>query len=210
MAQLAEWPAVVRPPHRYGPAVASRFDDEIWERVPDGPPDPALAAFVRELGAHGDVLDLGCGDGRLSAELAARQLTLADVSPAALARAAARLPGAAAVELEPDAPLPHADNGFDLVLCCETIEHVRDTQLLLSEARRVLRPGGTLALTTPSHSRLTGAAIVLGGFERGFDPRSAHLRFFTARSLGALLDDTGFDIASLERRAGTLYARATR
>lgn len=190
--------------------MASRFDDEIWERVPDGPPEPALAAFGRGLGAHGDVLDLGCGDGRHSAQIAAERLTLADVSALALARAARRLPHATAVELEPDAPLPLADNGFDLVLCAETLEHVRDTALLLSEARRVLRPGATLALTTPAHSRLTGARVLAGGFERIFDPRSAHLRFFTARSLRALLDDLGFDVAALDRHAGTLYARATR
>ena len=54
------------------------------------------------------------------------------------------------MELEPDAPLPLGDSVFDLVLCAETIEHVRDVQLLLSEARRVLRPGGALAVTTPA------------------------------------------------------------
>ena len=43
------------------------------------------------------------------------------------------------MELEPDAPLPFGDGEFDLVLCAETIEHVRDLQLLLSEVRRVLR-----------------------------------------------------------------------
>ena len=73
------------------------------------------------------------------------------------------------MELEPDAALPFDDGSFDLVLCAETIEHVRDVQLLLSEIRRVLRPGGTLALTTPAH-------LPLGGRP---DPLSPHLRFFT-------------------------------
>ena len=129
------------------------------------------------------MLDLGAGDGRLSAELAATELTLADVSEVALARAAARLPEAATVALEPDAPLPLDDSAFDLVLCAETLEHVRDVQLLLSEARRVLVPGGTLAVTTPAHGRRTGLAVAALGFERAFDPLSPHLRFFTARSL---------------------------
>ena len=130
----------------------SRYDDELWELVPDepGPPPETLRGFVRSLGHAERVLDLGCGDGRLTAELDAGELTAADVSPVALERARRRLPDARIVELEPDAVLPFDDGSFELVLCAETIEHVRDVQLLLSEIRRVLRPGGTLALTTPA------------------------------------------------------------
>ena len=180
----------------------SRFDDELWELVPDepGPPRATLLEFVRSLGHADRVLDLGCGDGRLSAELDAAELTAADVSPTALERARRRLPGARVVELEPDAPLPFDDGAFDLVLCSETIEHVRDVQLLLSEVRRVLRPGGVLALTTPAN-------LPLG---RPTDPLSPHLRFFTRRSLRRILRELGFEVESLRRRSGTLLARATR
>lgn len=192
--------------------MASRYDDELWERVPERPgaPPAHLARFVKGLGHVGDALDLGCGDGRLGAALDAAALTVADVSAVALARAARRLPAAAAVELEPDAPLPFADNSFDLVLCAETIEHVRDVQLLLSEARRVLRPSARLAVTTPAHSRLTGLAVALGGFERRFPPLSPHLRFLTRRSLSDLLDELGFELESIERANGTLLAMAAR
>jgi len=192
----------------------SAYDDELWELAgaDPGPPPAHLTAFVRSLGPVGDALDLGCGDGRLSAELRCDRLTLADVSDVALERAAARLGGGAVatVGLDPDAPLPLADNAFDLVLCAETVEHVRDLQLLLSECRRVLRPGGLLAVTTPAHSRLTGLAVLLGGFERRFPPLSPHLRFLTRRSVAALLGDLGFEVERLERRSGTLLALARR
>jgi SAM-dependent methyltransferase len=192
--------------------LSSAYDDEIWQLVPadPGPPPDHLVAFVRGLGHHERVLDLGAGDGRLSAELEAGELTLADVSPVALERAARRLPKARTVELEPDAAFPLPDSAFDLVLCAETIEHVRDLQGLLSEARRVLRPGGRLALTTPAHGRGTGLAVVLGGFERHFDPLSPHLRFLTRRSLAGLLEDMGFERRSLTTRSGTLLAEAER
>jgi SAM-dependent methyltransferase len=182
--------------------VPSRYDDELWELVPEdaGPPPEHLRAFVRSLGRVERALDLGCGDGRLAAELDAPELTAADVSSVALERARRRLPGARIAELQPDAPLPFEDGAFDLVLCAETIEHVRDVQLLLSESRRVLRPGGTLALTTPASRPLV----------RPPDPLSPHLRLFTRRSLRRLLDELGFEVRSLERRAGTLLARATR
>jgi ubiquinone/menaquinone biosynthesis C-methylase UbiE len=180
--------------------VSSRYDDELWELVPEdpGPPPAHLAAFVRGLGRVERALDLGCGDGRLSAELDAGELTAADVSALALERARRRLPHARLIELEPDAPLPLDDAAFDLVLCAETIEHVRDVQLLLSEMRRVLRPGGTLALTTPAN-------LPLGPRP---DPLSPHLRQFTRRSLSRVLDELGFELDSLRRRSSTLLAVA--
>lgn len=190
----------------------SRYDDDIWLLVPaePGPAPSHLVRFVRALGATGDALDLGCGDGRLGAELGAETLVAADVSAVALERARARLPGTRTVHLVPDEPLPFEDGCFDLVLCAETIEHVRDIQTLLSEVRRVLRPGGRLALTTPSHGRLTGLLVVVGGFERRFDPLSPHIRFLTRRSLSALLDALGFDAGRVRREAGTLLAVASR
>jgi SAM-dependent methyltransferase len=182
--------------------VPSRYDDEIWELVSTdpGPPPAHLVAFVRGLGRVGRALDLGCGDGRLSAELDAAELTAADVSAVALERARRRVPGARFVELVPDAPLPLEDAEFDLVLCAETIEHVRDVQLFLSEIRRVLRPGGTLALTTPAN-------LPIGPQP---DPLSPHLRQFTRRSLPRVLDQLGFEVESLRRRSGRLLAVARR
>ena len=118
----------------------------------------------------------------------------------ALERARSRLPDAEAVELDPDAPLPFADGTFDLVVSTETLEHVRDVQLFLSEVRRVLEPGGRVAVTTPAHRRLIAAP----------DPFSPHLRFLTKRTLRGLLDRMGFDVRVLTRRAGGLFAIASR
>jgi 2-polyprenyl-3-methyl-5-hydroxy-6-metoxy-1,4-benzoquinol methylase len=182
--------------------MASRYDDELWELVPDdhGPPPAHLAEFVRGLGRVERALDVGCGDGRLTAALDAATLTAADVSTVALERAGARLAEAILVELDPDAAFPLDDSAFDLVLCAETIEHVRDVQLFLSEIRRVLRPGGELALTTPATPPLALPE----------DPLSPHLRRFTRRSLRRVLGELGFELRSLQRRSGTLLARATR
>ena len=163
--------------------------------------------FVKELPEAEHALDLGCGDGRLSASLRAGALTAADVSAVALKRASDRLPEAEIALVGVDEPLPFVDGEFELVLCAETIEHVRDVQLFLSEIRRVLRPGGGLALTTPALSRWTA---FLGDFEDTFDPLSPHLRFFTRKSLERVLDALGFDVTSIRRKQGTLLVRATR
>ena len=193
----------------------SDYDDELWELVPEdpGPPPAHLVRFVESLGRRdGSVLDLGCGDGRLTLSLRGRHIVAADVSRVALERARPRVAehDIELVELTPGAVLPWDDGTFELVLLAETIEHVVDTQTLLSEARRVLRPGGELAVTTPAHGRRTGLSMLMRGFERSFDPLSPHVRFFTRRSLSALLDEMGFDVTSVKRDKGTLLARANK
>jgi SAM-dependent methyltransferase len=196
-----------------GRNLGSRYDDELWEGIGERPdPAPAhLVQFVRALPRGGHALDLGCGDGRLTSELAAGRVTGADVSTVALSRARRRLGEAVGLlELMPDAPLPFPDSSFDLVLCAETIEHVRDVQSLVSEARRVLRPGGALALTTPAHGRSTAAWALIAGWEGVLDPLSPHVRFFTRRGLRRLLETMGFEMVSLRRERGTLLAVARR
>jgi ubiquinone/menaquinone biosynthesis C-methylase UbiE len=193
----------------------SEYDDEMWELVPEdtGPPPEHLVEFVESLGRRdGAVLDLGCGDGRLTLSLRGRRIVGADVSRVALDRARPRVSerDIELVELTPGAVLPFDDGTFDLVLLAETIEHVVDVQTLLSEARRVLRPGGELAVTTPAHGRRTGLSMLTRGFERTFDPLSPHVRFFTRRSLSGLLGEMGFDVQSVTRERDTLLARATR
>jgi SAM-dependent methyltransferase len=182
--------------------MASRYDDELWELVPrePGPPPAHLVEFVRGLGRLERALDAGCGDGRITAELDASELTAADVSRVALERARPRLPGARVIELEPDAPFPFDDGSFEAVLAVETVEHVRDLQLFLSEIRRVLVPGGELALTTPATAPLVSPG----------DPFSPHLRRFTRRSLRRALDELGFEVGFLRSRRGTLLVRARR
>lgn len=184
----------------------ARYDDELWELVPEdpGPPPAHIAEFVTRLAAAERTLDVGIGDGRVAALVDTRYLTGVDVSQVALDRAKTRLPEADLELVEPDHELPFADNVFDLVVCIETLEHVRDVQLLLSEMRRVLRPGGRLALTTPSTSRWR---ILFRGIEHPFSP---HLRAFTRRSLRRTLEVMGFQVVELHTSHATLLALAVR
>ena len=142
------------------------------------------------------VLDLGCGEGSFAGALVAAgaRVTMADVAEAALERARVKASGAEAVRLEEDAPLPFTHGSFDLVWCGEALEHVADASGLACEVRRVLRAGGTLLVTVPNQPRLRVAVESLAGrpLEERLDPRSDHLRFFTARTLEALLAGAGF------------------
>jgi ubiquinone/menaquinone biosynthesis C-methylase UbiE len=89
------------------------------------------------------------------------------------------------------------------------LQHVADTQLLLSEVRRVLVPAGLLAVAVPWHGRLKSALTALRSFERHHDPLEPVLRFYTPRSLRGLLEQLGFEQVELAARGGLPLARAT-
>jgi SAM-dependent methyltransferase len=195
------------------------YYEDLWQRLPDElePPDWELRSrfLLAEARDSDRVLDLGCGDGAFSAALAPKvaEVVGAEVSEAALRRAA-RLHPTVAFELVPlDGPLPFPDGAFDLVWSSEVIEHVADTARWLAEIRRVLDPAGRLLLTTPSHGRLR---LAVGGIERYSEPLGDHLHLYSRRSLHEVLADFGFAWVEVRTAGGPpllrrlLLARATR
>lgn len=108
------------------------------------------------------VLDIGCGGGRHAFELFRRggRVTALDLNADDVATVngmfeAMRLageapPGASAVAVRGDARrLPFPDGTFAVIVLSEVLEHIPDDHGVIAEAARVLRPGGTLAVTVP-------------------------------------------------------------
>ena len=195
------------------------YYEELWEGLPAdvAAPDWELrrSFLIENVGPGDRALDLGSGSGdftALLAEVAARVIGV-EVAEAALTRARSRHPGLAFRLASIDRPLPFEDNQFEVVWASEVIEHVADTARWLSEARRVLVPGGRLLLTTPSHGRLR---VALGGVERFSEPLGDHLHLYTRRSLSGLLAQFGFGQISIRAAGGApllrrlLLARAER
>lgn len=89
------------------------------------------------------VLDLGCGKGRFASRLAAEGARVIglDLSQAMLTAATglSRVRGTAS-------RLPFTDQAFDSVIAIEVIEHLPSVEQALAEVRRVLRPGGIVAI----------------------------------------------------------------
>jgi len=110
------------------------------------------------------VLEIGCGRGELvrlltGQRLRPRHLVAADFAQSAVQfgrRRAGAQNGSVSWAVASIQHIPLADATFDLVISCETIEHVVDPIKALEEVHRVLRPGGRLVLTTPNYFGLMG------------------------------------------------------
>lgn len=166
------------------------------------PPEPFLfelhAAMLRRLErlflAHvpqgGRVLDIGCGRS-LFTEIRPHwpfTIVAADVDLPLLRSRKAAFPAVRFVVGEA-LPLPFRDGCADAVFAGELIEHLTDPRRGLREFQRVLRPGGSLILTTPNRLRLANLA---DGSERPYSPD--HLSELSWDEARALLAETGFEI----------------
>jgi len=144
----------------------------FWKRLKQ-----AISQYGR-----GEVLDIGCGN-KPYAALFTDQTTRyigVDIEQSHLQKVDIICPAT-------DIPLP--DASFDTVLCTQTIEHVFDHRQLLSEAFRLLRPGGHLILSGPFYWPLHE---VPHDFFR-----------FTRYGFEQLLVTAGFSVQSIEENGGS-------
>ena len=178
--------------------------------------------------AGGRLIDLGAGDGFVTAELGAKagaSLAVAvDVGfPEPLAprrrkvsRVSAFVPG----------PLPFKAGSFDVVVSLECIEHLLDPDALLEEAKRLLKPGGRLVLSTPRLDALLVVISLLGGFQPpgvesssrrrygnpfGEQRPSGHVHLFTRKAMQEALAANGLQLeAYREARFSSSWWQAVR
>lgn len=130
-----------------GPRWGARARD--WAELTAGHARPAWEELVEVTGAgpSTSLLDVGCGSGELLALAAARGARVAgiDAAEAMVELARAAVPGAdlRAGGLE---ELPWPDDAFDVVTGVNAFQFAADPAAALAEARRVTRPGGTVAV----------------------------------------------------------------
>lgn len=106
----------------------------------------AAARILEDLPA-GELLDVGCGTGRLAAqaERAGRTVIALDADASMVGAACGRLRGRVLRAALPDLPL--AEGSADAIAANFVVNHVGRPRAALAELRRVLRPGGRLAMT---------------------------------------------------------------
>lgn len=132
--------------------VPGQVDADLWAE------HLSRYAFASRWASGARVLDLGCGAGYGTAELAAQARCAIGIDAsreaASHARSAYPLANVRFVCASATA-LPFADASFELVTAFEVIEHVVDWRALLTEARRVLHPDGVFLVSTPNRQYYT-------------------------------------------------------
>jgi ubiquinone/menaquinone biosynthesis C-methylase UbiE len=133
-----------------------------------------VGAFVHQLAggvvewlapqAGERILDLGCGDGQLSARLAATGAIITGVDASADMVAAARTRGIDAIQASAEQlPFPNAnhDTNFDAIFSNAALHWVRNHDAMLAEAHRVLRPGGRFVAEMGGHGNVAAILVAL-------------------------------------------------
>jgi len=160
--------------------------------------------FMRSMVPAGKplrILDVGCGTGVNAAQLTqlGHDVLGIDLSPVAIERFRARGLQGSVVDIG-TGPLPFAPGSFDMAFASEVIEHCVDTVDFLQKLRVVLKPSGILLLSTPNSAFWAYRLMGLLGRAASEYQHPGHVRFFSKRSLSAVIERAGFEITALSAR----------
>jgi 2-polyprenyl-3-methyl-5-hydroxy-6-metoxy-1,4-benzoquinol methylase len=168
---------------------------------------PAIDRILDRLGAiehRSRLFELGCGNGSVAHYLAQRGLRVIGVDPSSsgIAEARRHYP-----ELQLEQGSAYDDlvsryGRFPIVLSLEVVEHVYAPRNYAATLFDLVEPGGTMIISTPYHGYLKNLAIALAGrMDDHFKPLwdHGHIKFWSIRTLDALLRETGFEEISFER-----------
>lgn len=164
---------------------------------------PKILQILKRLKVR-RVLDLGAGNGALCGQLAAQGYETVGVEYYAGGVVSARhaYPDIPFYQLgvqDDPARLMDMEYPFDAVVSSEVIEHLYCPDLLPQFASGVMPKGAYLILTTPYHGYLKNLALSLtDSWDTHFTPmwRGGHIKFWSRKTLTALLADNGFEVVS--------------
>ena len=193
----------------YGPVYDHIYEISLRRRGPEAEDQqfgsaPYMFPILTRLSRAGDqVLEVGCGCGYLSLELArsGRQVTGVDIASVAIEQAKRHaerlLSGAPEFVCVSGLELPFPSDSFDLVFSVEVLEHLHEADVprYLAGAFRVLKPGGRFWVKTPNRLLDISAEERFGvddhSHHHGDDP-NVHLKEWTYAELMPLLEQAGF------------------
>jgi len=153
------------------------------------------------------VLDIGCGGGLFTERLAQLGCDVVGVEPSQKSIDVARQHAADGghtirYEVAAGEQIPFDDGTFDLVSCCDVLEHVDDVGVVVAEGARVLKPGGIYLYDTLNRNWLSRfVAVTLFQEWLGIAPTGLHDAdmFITPAEMDEALDEAGLESAA---RAG--------
>lgn len=158
-----------------------------------------LGEIRRNIGYKADILDMGCGAGFLANDLAlaGHFVTGVDLSTTSLKVAESRDTTHTVRYQAGDVyKVPFSSESFDVVAAMDLLEHVSDPQKVISEATRVLRPGGLFFFNTFSKNPLAWLVVIKGmeWFVKNTPPDyHVYSLFISPNKLRYWMDDLGLE-----------------
>ena len=128
-----------------------------------------------------NILDLGCGDGQLTQRISAAGASVVGVDASPEMVAAARSRGMVADVASAEA-LPYPDKTFDAVFSNAALHWVRDQDAMMSQVRRVLKPGGRFVAEMGGHGNIAAICVALRAVlaRHGFEGREDNVNYYPA------------------------------
>ncbi len=181
-----------------------------------------ITRILRKVKNKGTLADVGCFDGSLSASYLRcgfGRVDGFDISSAALERAKKIGVNTSIWNFETE-PSPAPDDTYDALVCSDVIEHVYNTQNLVSECRRILKPQGTAVIVVPNLTSFHNRFLVsLGKMPYGSPGVSVsdktepqvnlgHARLGTSREWHGLLTRGGFLVVEIVGLWSSSFAKA--
>ncbi len=146
------------------------------------------------------ILDLGCGDGQLTARLVATGALVTGVDASPEMVAAARGRGIDAHEAAAER-LPYADRSFEAVFSNAVLHWVRGQDAMMDEVRRVLKPGGRFVAEMGGHGNIAAIRVALRAvLERhGYGGQEDEVNYYpTPEAYSGRLTRHGFRVERME------------
>jgi SAM-dependent methyltransferase len=178
------------------PVTGERTVPDVWHENYWYRRHEAAYRFLLPYARVRSLLEVGAGEGYGAALFAtvAEQVVAIDYDRIVVGHAAGRYAEPTFVQANV-AALPIGSGTFDVVAALQVIEHVWDVPQFLAQCRRVLRPEGTLLVTTPNRLTFSPGATTPGN--------PFHSHEFTAAELSGLINASGFtDVELLGLYAG--------
>ena len=195
----------------YSTQAAGWWDENHFLHLLKTGVNPARFGYFRDVltrrlsldPARLEVLDVGCGGGILSEEFARLGCRVSGIDPSGPSLEAARRHAIQQglkihYRVAAGESIPFDDSSFDILICCDVLEHVDDLEKVLFEVARVLRTGGLLFYDTINRTEESRKANIFAAQDfplTSFFPRSTHVweKFITPQELLSIFRDVGLE-----------------
>ena len=181
-------------------------DDAVYDYSFDLEGDRSASRVARLVGKNKTILEVGCGPGSQSKvfrEQLGCDVVGMEIDPARAEKARAYCREVHIANLETD-DLGNflGEEKFDVVVCADVLEHLRNPEALLLKLKGFLKPEGYLVTSIPN---ITHASIVYEMIHGRFEYRneglldSTHIKFFSCASALSLIEEAGYWVDDLQK-----------